>query len=76
LVAPGVLAEFGRMAPPALTVIPPVVWVWIGLALAVTFGLALAVTFGSVVVGGELTAAEVGVEDDGVGLSDTAAADV
>lgn len=62
--------------PAALTVIPPVVCVWIGLALAVTFGLALAVTFGGAVVGGEFTAAEVRVDDDGVGLSDPAAADV
>ena len=54
--------------PAALTVIPPVVCVWIGLALAVTFG--------GAVVGGEFTAAEVRVDDDGVGLSDPAAADV
>jgi hypothetical protein len=47
-----------------LTVIAPLVCVWIGLGLTATFGAA--------VFGGELTAVDVGPDDDGLGLSDVA----
>ena len=67
LTAPGVLAEFGRMAPAALTEMLPVVWVWIWLGATDTVG-AVAV--------GVRTAAKVRLDDDGVGLSDTAAVEV
>jgi hypothetical protein len=68
LVAPGVLAEFGRMAPAALTVIPPVVCAWIGFGTADTVG--AATVFGVVsaagVVGDETVLDDVGLGRDEV----------
>ena len=59
LSAPGVRAEFGRMAPAALIVIPPV--------LSAATGIAVTATFEGALVVGELTGVGLGTDVAGLG---------